>query len=149
MKISQHGFSLAELLVTLAISGVLLGVIVTALFQMTTISSAGDDQLTVWHQLQNVNHQLGIDCQEALTASGSSSLTLNYTGGGTVTYSLTGTSLRRTSGTNINTLAQDIASLSFSVTGRLVTMNITSTVSGRTGSSEQITSLVNLRPTSP
>ena len=149
MKINQHGFSLAELLVTIAISGVLLGVIVTALFQMTTISSAGDDQLTVWHQLQNANHQFGIDCQSALTASGSSSLTLIYPTGGIVTYNLAGTILQRTSGSAVNILARDIGDLSFSVTGRLVTMNITSIVSGRTGSSEQITSLVNLRPTSP
>jgi prepilin-type N-terminal cleavage/methylation domain-containing protein len=149
MKNNQHGFSLAELLVTIAISGILFAAVGTALFQMVTVSDSGNDMLTVWHELQNVNNQLEADAQAALTASGGSSLTLTYAAGGTISYALSGTNLQRTSGTTVNTLAQDISSLSFSVTGRLVAMNITSSLTGRTISSAQISSLVNLRPTGP
>jgi prepilin-type N-terminal cleavage/methylation domain-containing protein len=146
---NQSGFSLAELLVTIAITGVLFAVIGTVMFQMTTVSGSGNDSLTIWHELQNSSNQLETDCQEALTASGGSSLTLTYPTGGTVTYALNGSKLQRTSASGVNILAQNISSLSFTVTGRLVAMNITSSLSGRTNSSEQITSMVNLRPTGP
>ena len=149
MKRGQQGFTLTELLVTIAITGILFSVVGTVLFQMTAVSSSGNDQLTVWHELQNVTNQLEMDCQSALTASGGSSLTLTYPSGGMIVYSLSGTNLQRTSGAAVNILAQDISALSYGVTGRLVTLNITSTVSGRTGDSEQISSIFNLRPTAP
>jgi prepilin-type N-terminal cleavage/methylation domain-containing protein len=149
MRNGQQGFSLAELLVTIAITGVLFSVIGTVMFQMSNVSGGGNDKLTIWHELQNVTDQLETDCQEALTASGGSTLVLTYPAGGTVTYAISGTNLQRSSGTAVKTLAQNIASLNFTVTGRLVGMNIVSTVSGRTGSSEQLSSLVNLRPTAP
>jgi prepilin-type N-terminal cleavage/methylation domain-containing protein len=149
MKRGEQGFTLAELLVTIAITGLIFSVIATVFFQMTTISSRGNDQLTVWHELQNVTERLETDCQSALTAVGGSSLTLTYPAGGTVTYVLSGTNLQRTSGGAVNVLAQNISGLNFSVNGRLVSMNITSTVPGRTGSSEQISSLVYLRPAAP
>jgi prepilin-type N-terminal cleavage/methylation domain-containing protein len=149
MKKGEPGFTLAELLVSIAIIGVLSVVIGTVLFQMTNVSGNGNDELTIWHELQNVNSYLETDCQSALTASGGGSLTLTYPAGETVTYSRSGTNMLRTAGTTVNTLAQDIASLNFVVTGRLVQMDITSTVSGRTVNSEQISSLVSLRPTAP
>jgi prepilin-type N-terminal cleavage/methylation domain-containing protein len=149
MSENQRGFTLVELLVSIAISGLIFGLIATLFFQMSTISGSGNDQLTVWHELQNVTDRLTVDCQTALTATVSNGLILTYPSGGPVSYSLAGTNLQRTSGSTVNTLAQDITSLNFSVNGRLVTMNITCTVPGRTGESEQLSSLVNLRPSAP
>jgi prepilin-type N-terminal cleavage/methylation domain-containing protein len=149
MKTNEQGFTLVELIVTLAISGLILALITTVFFEMSSISGSGNDHLTVWHELQNVNDRLETDCQSALTATGGSSLTLSYPSSATVTYTLSGTKLLRTAGINVFTLAQNISSLNFGVNGRLVTMNITSTITGRTGSSEQISSLVSLRPSAP
>jgi prepilin-type N-terminal cleavage/methylation domain-containing protein len=149
MRDNQRGFTLVELLVSIAISGLIFGLIATLFSQMSTISGSGNDQLTAWHELQNVSDRLSFDCQTALTATVSSGLILSYPSGGTVSYGLSGTNLLRTSGATVNTLAQDITSLNFSVNGRLLTMNITCTVPGRTGESEQLSSLVNLRPSAP
>jgi prepilin-type N-terminal cleavage/methylation domain-containing protein len=149
MKTSQRGFTLVELLVTIAITGILFSVIAGVFYQMTTISGSGNNQLTVWHELQNATNRLETDCQSALSAVGGNSLVLTDPGGGTISYTLSGTRLQRTAGSAVNTLAHNISSLTFVVSGRLVTMNITSTVVGRNGSSEQIASSVSLRPTGP
>jgi hypothetical protein len=146
---NEQGFSLAELLVAGAIAGLLMGAIATILFQMSTIGSSGNDRLTICHELQKAASQLETDGVSALSATGGNSLVLSYPSGTTITYSLSGRTLQRTSTAGANVLAQNITSLSFTVTGRLVNMQITSSVSGRTLNSEQISCLVNLRPSAP
>lgn len=149
MRNNQRGFTLVELLASIAISGLIFGLVATMFFQMSTISGSGNDQLTAWHELQNVSDRLAIDCQMALTATVSNGLILTYPSGPTVSYSLSGNNLLRTSGSSVITLAQDITSLNFSIDGRLVSMNITCTVPGRTEESEQLSSMVNLRASAP
>lgn len=146
---NQRGFTLIELLVTIAISGLVFGLIATMFFQMSNISGSGNDQLTAWHELQNVTDRLSIDCQSALKAEVNNGLMLSYPSGATVSYSLSGNNLQRTSGSTVNTLAQDISSLSFSVNGSQVIENITCTIPGRTGESAHMFSLVNLRSNAP
>lgn len=142
----ESGFTLVELLIVVAITGILFGGLGTAIYQMVMVTDYGGDELTALHELQNTAHWFNYDGQMAVSATGGSSLTLTLPTSQTVTYSLSGTNLRRTSGVNTITLAQNISAVSFAVAGSVVTMNITSIPPGRMGVSEQGTYKVYLRP---
>lgn len=144
----EHGFTLVELLVVVAITGVIVTVLGTAIFQMLTVSGYGNARLTALHELQNAAYWFNLDGQMSVTATGGSSLTLALPTGETITYVTAGTQLRRTLGSSTITLAQNISSAGFSVSGRVVTMNITSAPPGRTQVTEQGTYSVNMRPAS-
>lgn len=146
---SEHGFTLVELLVTIAITGALFSVIGGVIYQLTTTSEYGNDRLDATHELQNAAQWLRTDGQQAVTATGGSSLVLTLPDASVITYSLSGTSLLRTSGGTTMTLAQNISGASFSVQGNLVTLVITASVPGRMSVSEQGTYQVYLRPVAP
>jgi prepilin-type N-terminal cleavage/methylation domain-containing protein len=133
----QHGYTMVELLVTIAISGVLFTVIGSVLFQLSAVSSYGNHKLTACHELQNAASWYYLDGQMAISATGGTSLTWSLPGSQTITYSLSGNNLKRSTGVSTLTLAQDISAVSFSVQGRLVSMNITSSISGSMDANEQ------------
>jgi prepilin-type N-terminal cleavage/methylation domain-containing protein len=145
----EQGYTLVELLVTIAITGIIFTVVGTVMFQLTTVSGFGNDMLTANHDLQNAASWFNLDGQMAVSASGTTSLVFSLPTGQTVTYSLSGTNLQRADGISTMTLAQNISSAAFSVQGRLVSMNITSSISGRTAVSEQNAYEVYLRPVLP
>jgi prepilin-type N-terminal cleavage/methylation domain-containing protein len=149
LKKKAGGYTLVELLITLAISGLIFVVVGTVMFQLSTVSGDGNDKLSVVHEVQNAQYWFNLDGQTAMSATGGASLVLAFPAGQTVTYSLTGKSLQRVEGSSTMTLAQNISSLSFSVQARLVSMDITSSISGRTDVSEQNTYKVYLRPVQP
>ena len=62
----ERGLSLTELLVVLAIGGLVTGVLVTAIYQIFDITGRGNDELVVQHDLQNAATWLHRD---VLTAS--------------------------------------------------------------------------------
>ena len=142
----QSGFTLAEMLVTAAITGVLATVIGTSVFQIFTITEHGNDRLLALHELQNAGFWLNNDGQMAVSAVGGGTLILTLPTAQTITYAVSGTSLTRTSGISSITLAQNISSVIFTVNGRLVTMDLTSAPVGRSNVSEQVTYVVYLRP---
>ena len=146
---SERGFTLVEMLVTIAITGVLFTTIGGIIYQLTTTSEYGNDRLNATHELQNAAQWFNLDGQQAVTASGSSSLVLTLPDASVITYALSGTSLLRTASGYTNTLAQNISSASFLVQGRLVTLDITASVPGRMSVSEQGTYQVYLRPVAP
>lgn len=145
----ENGYTLVELLVTIAITGIIFVVVGTVMFQLSTVSGYGNDKLTVSHDLQNAAYWFNLDGQMALSAAGSSSLTWTLPGSQTITYALSGTNLQRNNGTSTLTLSQNISALSFSVQGRLVSMNITSSISERTAVSEQNVYNVYIRSVAP
>ncbi len=147
MKITkgQRGMTLVELMMTVAITGVIVAFMGTAIWQMSSVTAYGNDRLTALHELQNAARWFNLDGQRATAASAGPG-TLTLTGTPSVTYALTGTELRRTAGAQPLVVAHNISSVSFTVNGRVVTMSLTSAPEGQYGVSETGTYLVNLRP---
>ncbi len=53
MKYGEQGFTLLELLLSVAITGVLAGVLGTGIFQAVTVPETGNSQLLAIHELEN------------------------------------------------------------------------------------------------
>jgi len=142
----QKGFTLPELLITVAITGLIASFLGTAIYQIITVTEYGNDRAIATHELQNTAHWVSRDGQMASTASGGSELTLILPDDSSITYTKVDTELRRTAGGSQMTVARNISSVSFSVIDRIITMTITSSPPGRANVSEQGTYKVCLRP---
>jgi prepilin-type N-terminal cleavage/methylation domain-containing protein len=142
---AQRGMTLVELVVTLAITGVIITFLGTAVYHILNVTGSGNDRLIVSHELENAASWFNFDGQQAVSAGGGSTLTLTLSDNSTITYSLSGSELRRTVGGSYITLARNISSLSFSLSGRAMTMSITDTPSGAYNVSQNGSYLVNMR----
>jgi prepilin-type N-terminal cleavage/methylation domain-containing protein len=142
----QSGMTLVELVITVAITGIIVAFLGTAVYQIINVSEYGDGHLTALHELQNASYWLHTDGQGAVNATGGSQLVLTLSDNSTVTYALSGTNLRRTTGAQQLTLAQNISAATFSISGRVITINLTSSPSSRQNVSQNGTYLVYLRP---
>jgi prepilin-type N-terminal cleavage/methylation domain-containing protein len=145
----QAGMTMVELITALAITGIIVAFLGTAIYQIMTVSQRGNNEFTAMHELQNAAFWFTKDGQEAKAAVGGSQVVLTLADNSTVTYALTGTSLKRTVGSLQTVLARNIASAAFTVNARLVTMSLTSTPAGQTAVSESQTYTVYLRPVTP
>jgi len=147
MKKGQKGFTLPELLITVAITGLIVSFLGTAIYQIITITEYSNDRMIAMHELQNAAHWFSRDGQMASTASGGSELVLTLPNDSSITYVVVDTELSRTAGELQMTLARSISDISFSIENRIITMSITSSPEGRQNVSEQRTYKVCLRPT--
>ena len=145
----QKGMTMAELVVAIATTGIIVAFLGTAIYQIFTVSGYGNDRLTATHELENVAHWFNIDGQGAKAAAGGSSLTLTMADASPITYALTGTEMRRTAGGQQMTLARNITGASFSIDNRVITMSLTASPPGRYGVSANGTYQVYLRPAEP
>jgi prepilin-type N-terminal cleavage/methylation domain-containing protein len=142
MMKSEKGFTLVELLMTIAISGVIFGVVAAVIFQLSTVSGAGNNRLAAYW--------FNRDGQMAVSAStGTNSLTFNNPTGFSIVYSWAGSNLTRTENSASMTLAQNISGVTFTIQSRLVAMNLTSTVTRRTTASENFNYQVKMRAVLP
>jgi Tfp pilus assembly protein PilE len=141
----QAGMMLVELITAIAITGVIVVILGTSIYHIVTISAHGNDEFTALHEIQNAAYWFNKDGQEAKSATAGSQLVLKLADNSTVTYSLSGKNLIRNANSQQMTLAQHISSVTFSVSGQLVTMLITATPVGSSGVSESGTYMVNLR----
>lgn len=143
----ERGFTLVELIIAIAVTGLIVGVLGTATFQIVNVTDYGRNKLVAAHELQNVAHWVGRDVQMADNATGGSELVLTLSDNSSITYTVHSTALLRTAGGSPMTLAQNITGANFSVANRMVTMTITSSPAGRWNVTEQGTYQVHLRPT--
>ena len=143
----QKGFTLPELLITVAITGLIVTFLGTAIYQIITITEYSSDRMIAMHELQNVAHWVSRDGQMARTASGGNELILTLPDDSSITYTVVDTELRRTAGDLQMTLARNISDISFSIEGRVITVTVTSSPEGRPNINEQRTYKVCLRPT--
>jgi prepilin-type N-terminal cleavage/methylation domain-containing protein len=162
---NQEGFSLPELLITVAITGLIVSFLGVAVYQILNVTEYGSDKMVATHELQNATHWVSYDGQMAKTASGGNGLVLTLSDGSQVTYGVVGTKLIRTAGGSEMTLAQNISAIAFLVENRTeritagsfyedrgkrtITMTVTSAPPGRPNISEQREYKICLRPTQP
>lgn len=142
----QQGFTLVELLIVTSITGLIASFLGSAVYQMFTVTEYGNSKMTAIHDLQNTSNWLNRDGQAASAATGGSQLVLTLPDASTITYTLVGTELQRSDGSSQITVARNITSANFTVSGRTVTLNITSSPVGRQDASQQGTYQVYLRP---
>lgn len=142
----ERGFTLVELLMGAAITAVIVSFLGFMVFQTFQVEEYGDAQVTARNELQNAAAWLQSDAVEAKTATGGAQLTLTMPDSTTVSYTRSGTNLIRTAGSTVNTIARNITAASFSVSGRLITVDLTSAPPGRSGAVAQGTYLFNMRP---
>jgi prepilin-type N-terminal cleavage/methylation domain-containing protein len=147
MMKGQQGFTLVELLIATAIMGVIFSGLGEALHQVVTIPEYGNDRVTALHELQNVAHWVNLDGQMAQSATGGNELVLTLPDDSSISYTVAGTDLVRSTSTADRTLAKNITAINFSIQDRYITMDITSSPAGRSGVSENETYKVYLRPT--
>lgn len=137
----ERGLTLTEMLVGLAIASVLVGLVGTAFYQFTNFTQAANDKMLALASLEAADLWLAADSQEAETfASGSGSVygSFMWPDGDPVfeySYDSVGRTLLRKrfdggSLTSTNVAARGISSqsdITFSVSGQLVRVTITST----------------------
>lgn len=142
----QKGLTMVELIMVIAVTGIIVVFLGTAIYQIITVTGYGNSRLVATHELENATYWFNRDGQQAISAAGGSGLALTLSDNSSVTYSLSGTELRRSSGGDNMVLARNISNYSFSVIDRVITMSLTSTPEGRYGVSENGTYRVYLRP---
>jgi len=144
----ERGMTMVELVAAVAVTGIIVVFLGTAVYQIITVSASGNDRLIALHELQNAARWFNSDGQQALEASpdeiGGLSLTLSDNS--TVTYSLAGTELRRTAAGPPMTLGRNITGAVFTFSDRIVTMSLVAAPAGRYGIIESATYRVALRP---
>jgi prepilin-type N-terminal cleavage/methylation domain-containing protein len=142
----ERGYTLVELMIAIAIAGFVTVVLGLVVQQTVTVPERGSDQVNALHALQNAAHWVSLDGQAAKSASGGNGLTLTLTDNSSVSYVLDGSELHRIDGSSDRTIARNIASTSFSVEGRLITMNIIAAPDSRWDISENGTYQISMRP---
>ena len=143
----EGGYTLVELLITIAITGFLATALGLVVQQMVTVPERGNDQVSALHAIQNAAHWVSLDGQTAKSASGGSGLTLTLPDDSSISYIRYGDTLNRVSGSSNRTIARNITSANFSVQDRIITMNITAAPDSRWDMSENQTYQINMRPT--
>ena len=143
----ERGFTLVELIIATAITGFIFSILGVAMHQVVTIPEYGNDRITALQELQNVAHWFNLDGQMAKSAIGGDTLVLTLTDNSSISYTLVGTDLLRTTSTSNITLARNITDVNFSIQDPYITMDIISSPAGRWDVSENETYKICLRPT--
>ncbi len=131
MRKRQQGFTLVELLIAAAVSGMIVSVLSTAIYQTFTVTEYGNDKMTAMHELQNIAHWVSLDAHSASAATGGDELVLTLPDSSSITYSLEGSELHRTTGDSQVTLGENISTVSFTIDDSIITMAVTSSPEGR------------------
>jgi|GEM_PF-1178284 len=151
MMKDESAMTLVEILVALAIAGLITGTLVTAIYQIYQVTGWGSNELQVQHDLQNAATWLNRDVVSASSADVSDSqmvLTIPYFPSGTFTYtadiriitythSITDSTLTRDPGDSTFVVGRHVDSIAFSPTGTVtsaITITLTSQASVVTGS---------------
>ena len=147
IKGKEKGFTLVDLVIATAITGLIVSFLGTSIYQMLTVTEYGNGKLTANHELQNAAYWFQIDGQKAKSATGGNNLVLTLTDNSTVTYAVNDTNLERSVTAGDMVLAKNITDVEFTVSNRVITMSLTSSPESRDNISENGVYQVYLRPT--
>jgi len=151
----QRGAVLLELVVAVGIMAMVASVASSAIFQMFKTSEKGTDRVIALHDLENAIHWINLDTGKASAsdlvdgAPPVEAMTLTWTEGSTlhtVTYSLSGTELRRDYDGQAAAVARHISNVEFSMLNNVITVTITSSPDGRWGVSKEMACKAWLQP---
>ena len=147
LKKSEKGLTLVELLIVIAITGLIAGGITMTIFQVFNINTRTTNRMTAVRQVQNAGFWVSPDVQmaQSVDAGGSSGfpLALNWTeyvtgNNHTVIYTLENNELQRSHSVNggnstVTPIAEYIDSAQTSCVwdGEWLTFNVTATVGGQ------------------
>ena len=147
MKRDQRGVTLVELLIAVAVTGIIISVLAPLLYQVLRFTGYGSDKLIAAHELQHVGHRLTQDVRMASAATGGSGeLTLVLPDSSQISYVLVSNELYRVTTMDKLPLARNITAAEFSVASDVVTADIVAAPPGRWAVSENMTYIINLRP---
>lgn len=126
MNRNQRGFTIAELLIIIAVIGIIGAAMAPLIFQITNITGYGSSKMIATHEVQHSSYWFTADVRAAKAAtSGNGSLNLVLHDDSQIDYLLSGSELYRTETTGTILLARNISMLAFSVTDNIVMMSIT------------------------
>ena len=149
----EGGMTLVEILVVLAITGLITGILVTVIYQIYQITGWGNNELVVQHDLQNAATWLNRDVISASEAEVISSRmvltiptsiidTINIT----YTYSEAEGTLSRDSGASSLIIARHVDSVDFSATDTVTSAIIITITSRASDVTQSATLYLDLRP---
>ena len=132
----QDGFTLIEVLIALGIAALITTALGTAIFQILDRTAKGGETVRALNDIQNAGQWLYLDGERAETTDliendpPVSSMVLNWVTDGnahTATYTISGTELLRDHNGVVTTVARYVSNADFSISNRLITVNLTST----------------------
>jgi len=142
----QAGFTLVELLVTLAVIGLFAGTVGLIINQTIATTETGSEESTINYELQNVSYWFHRDVQNTAGVSTAGQLVLTQADDTTITYTHLGQDLVRQSAGPTLTLSQNVVSANFSSSGRIVSMTLEIAPAGRQDVSRESTLSATMRP---
>ena len=132
-KSNEDGISLMETMVALGILSLSITMIGAGVFQSLSVQRYWQDQQVATKDLRHVGSWFAGDALNAQSVSiggtpAGSSIVIGWTDSAatahTVTYNLTGTDLTRELDGATNTIAQQVVSVNWALTGKMVTMTL-------------------------
>ena len=142
----QAGFTLVELLVTLAVIGLFAGTVGLIIHQTIATTETGSEESTINYELQNVSYWFHRDVQNTAGVSTAGQLVLTQADGSEITYTHLGQDLVRQSAGPTLTLSQNVVSANFSSSGRIISMTLEIAPAGRQDVSRESTISATMRP---
>ncbi len=143
----ERGFTLIEAVLAIALMGFLVATLGMVVQQIVTTPERANDQVDALHSVQAAAHWVAMDGQMAQSAVGGNTLVLTLPNTNTIGYALAGTELIRTDVSASRMVAQNVASVNFTVNGKTIYMTIVATPESRWDISENQTYRIYMRPT--
>ena len=156
MKIDrkQRGMTLIEILISLGITGVVVGGLAAAIYTIMSVTGRGNAEISLLRDIQSASYWINNDAQTArdITLTGgvpANGMILDWDDSDGIphscNYTFSGRELIRSFNGISSTIAWNVSSIEFSVTDDVLTYTLASETEGRWVVNKDVTGYVNLR----